>query len=213
MTGILGAGLGLSAGVSPSRLSAGAARRSEWPGLSVDVLLDDRLLALGADIACEKLDTSHGRRTSRAACGTGHQGCSWTRSDARLKVPAAIVSTSTPPERPPCLKRVCVENAGKSRLPTGPPLLRDQRASGCVLGLPRTARPSRRGWLRSAGSAGSQPGLAASSRHRRVPRSSRCSIETTRPQTPAHAEVSGAHQRPAQSQSREATEPIGTNIH
>ena len=34
--------LDFSAGVSPSRLSPGVARRSKWSGLSVDVLLDDR---------------------------------------------------------------------------------------------------------------------------------------------------------------------------
>jgi hypothetical protein len=37
----LGASLGRWSGVSPSRLSPGAARRSEWSGLAVDVLLDD----------------------------------------------------------------------------------------------------------------------------------------------------------------------------
>ena len=42
MTGFLGASLGLQCGVSPSRVSPGEARRSEWSGLSVDVLLDDR---------------------------------------------------------------------------------------------------------------------------------------------------------------------------
>jgi hypothetical protein len=42
MTEILGASLGLQSGVSPSRVSAGLARRFRWSGLSVDVLLDDR---------------------------------------------------------------------------------------------------------------------------------------------------------------------------
>ena len=42
MTKFLGASLGLQSGVSPSRVSAGGARRSEWSGLAVDVLLDDR---------------------------------------------------------------------------------------------------------------------------------------------------------------------------
>ena len=43
MTGtFLGASLGLQSGVSPSRLSSDAARRSQWPCLAVDVLLDDR---------------------------------------------------------------------------------------------------------------------------------------------------------------------------
>ena len=41
LTEFLGASLGLQSGVSPSRVSAGVARRSEWSGLSVDVLLDD----------------------------------------------------------------------------------------------------------------------------------------------------------------------------
>lgn len=41
MTEILGASLGLQSGVSPSGVSAGVARRSEWSGLSMDVLLDD----------------------------------------------------------------------------------------------------------------------------------------------------------------------------
>jgi hypothetical protein len=43
MTGtFLGASLGPWFGVCPSRLSAGAARRSEWSGLAVDVLVDVR---------------------------------------------------------------------------------------------------------------------------------------------------------------------------
>ena len=42
MTEFLGASLGLQCGVSPSRVSSGVARRLEWSGLSVDVLLDDR---------------------------------------------------------------------------------------------------------------------------------------------------------------------------
>ena len=41
MTEFLGASLGLQSGVRPSRVSAGGARRSEWSGLLVDVLLDD----------------------------------------------------------------------------------------------------------------------------------------------------------------------------
>jgi hypothetical protein len=49
MTEILGASLGLQSGVSPSRVSAGVARRSEWSSLSVDVLLDDRQGAAAGD--------------------------------------------------------------------------------------------------------------------------------------------------------------------
>jgi phosphoribosylcarboxyaminoimidazole (NCAIR) mutase len=46
-----------------------------------------------------------------------------------------------------------------------------------------------------------------------VPRFSRSIIEPARPQTPANAEISGAHQRPAQNKGREATESVGTNFH
>ena len=48
-----------------------------------------------------------------------------------------------------------------------------------------------------------------------MPRPSRNSIiESARPQTSVTvAEVSGAHQRPASSQGREATEPVGANFH
>ena len=42
VTEFLGASLAIYGGVSPSRLSPGVARRSKGPGLSVDVLLDDR---------------------------------------------------------------------------------------------------------------------------------------------------------------------------
>src|SRR6185369_5806886 len=41
MTDSLGARLAIHGGLSPSRPSADAARRSDWPSLSVDVLLDD----------------------------------------------------------------------------------------------------------------------------------------------------------------------------
>ena len=44
----LGAGLGLRSGVGPSHQAPGAARRSERPCLSVDVLLDDRQRASSA---------------------------------------------------------------------------------------------------------------------------------------------------------------------
>jgi hypothetical protein len=99
----------------------------------------------------------------------------------------------------------------KAALPTGSPLrVRHQRASRSVLRLPRAARPNRRGWSRPAGPGGSQSWLAPPSRRRRAPRFSRCIIEPARPQTPAHAEVSGAHQRP---QGREATESVGANFH
>ena len=39
------------------------------------------------------------------------------------------------------------------------------------------------------------------------------SSQPARPQASAHAEVSGAHQHPAKSQSRDATEPVGANFH
>jgi hypothetical protein len=42
MTAFLGASLGLQCGVSPYRVSAAAARRSQWSALAVDGLLDDR---------------------------------------------------------------------------------------------------------------------------------------------------------------------------
>ncbi|MDD4867938.1 MAG: hypothetical protein PHQ28_12725, partial [Mycobacterium sp.] len=42
LTDFLGASLAIYGGVSPSGVSAGVARRSEWSGLAVDVLLDDR---------------------------------------------------------------------------------------------------------------------------------------------------------------------------
>lgn len=41
MTDFLGASLAIYGGVSPSRVMPGGARRSEWAGLAVDVLLDD----------------------------------------------------------------------------------------------------------------------------------------------------------------------------
>jgi hypothetical protein len=41
LTGFLAAGFGFEPGVRSSCLSPGAARRSEWSGLAVDVLLDD----------------------------------------------------------------------------------------------------------------------------------------------------------------------------
>src|SRR6202022_1997838 len=99
----------------------------------------------------------------------------------------------------------------KAALPTGPPLrVRHHRTSGPVLRLPRAARTSRPRRYRPAGPAGSQPWPAAPSGHRRAPRPSRNIIETARPQTPAHAEVRGAHQGP---QGSEATEPLGANFH
>jgi len=63
--------------------------------------------------------TPHGRRTFRKVCGTGHPGCSWRRSDARLKASAVIASTSSTPQRPPSPKPVCAETAGKSCSPNG----------------------------------------------------------------------------------------------
>lgn len=42
LTEFLGASLAVYGGVSPSGVSAGVARRSEWSGLAVDVLLDGR---------------------------------------------------------------------------------------------------------------------------------------------------------------------------
>ena len=63
--------------------------------------------------------TSHGRRTSRAACGTGHRGCSCRRSAARLKAPAGNVSTSTTPKPRPCPKPACAGTVRKSRSPNG----------------------------------------------------------------------------------------------
>ncbi len=46
-----------------------------------------------------------------------------------------------------------------------------------------------------------------------MPRFSRIITQPARPQTSANAEVSGAHQSAAQSQGREATEPVDTNFH
>lgn len=42
VTEFLGASLAIYGGVSPSRPLPGAARRSQWSGLAIDVLLDDR---------------------------------------------------------------------------------------------------------------------------------------------------------------------------
>lgn len=66
--GFFGASFGLQSGVSPSRCSAGAARRSEWSGLSVDVLLDDR-----QGCACAG-DREVRGRAEVSACGRGHRG-------------------------------------------------------------------------------------------------------------------------------------------
>jgi len=61
VTGFLAASFGLEPGVRPSCLSPGAARRSEWLGLAVDVLLDD-----GRGCGCAG-DGEIGRRPQVAA--------------------------------------------------------------------------------------------------------------------------------------------------
>jgi len=61
LTGFLAASFGLEPGVRPSCLSPGAARRSEWSGLAVDVLLDD-----GRGCGCAG-DGEIGRRSQVAA--------------------------------------------------------------------------------------------------------------------------------------------------
>jgi hypothetical protein len=77
--------------------------------------LANRLVGHGADVACEKLDTCRGRRTFRAVCATGHPGYWWRCCVARLKAPAASVSTSTTHARRPCRKLVCAGTVRKSR--------------------------------------------------------------------------------------------------
>ena len=69
MTSILGAGPGLQCGVSPSRTSAGVARRSEWWGLAVDVVRDDRQWSASAG------GGEVGRGSEVSACSGAPTGC------------------------------------------------------------------------------------------------------------------------------------------
>ena len=119
--------------------------------------------------------TSRGRRTSRAACGTGHRGCSCRRSAARLKAPAGIVCYEYSPYTTALSQALPVRGPQeKAALPTGPPVrVRHHRASGPVLRLPGAACPHGGGWSRPAGPGGSQHRLAPPSGHRRVPGSGR----------------------------------------
>ena len=80
--------------------------------------LANRLLAHGTDIACEKLDYLAWQKHFPRSCATT-LGWFVRRSAARLTAPAPNASMSTTPRRPPCPKRVCAGNAGKSRSPNG----------------------------------------------------------------------------------------------
>jgi len=125
---------------------------------------------------------SHGRRTSRAVCATGHPGCSWKRSAARLTAPAGTTSTSTPQHHRPVANLPVREPKEKAAL---------QRVHRCECGITEhrdlfSAYLGLHVHSKADGSdrlepGGSQSWLASPSGHRRVPRPSRSIIEPARP--------------------------------
>jgi hypothetical protein len=131
----------------------------------------------------------------------GRQGCA-SAGDGEAGRPCSVANL--PVSEPQ-------ENAA---LATGPPLrVWHQRRPGPVLGSPGTARPLRKlavstGWTWRQPTTVGCPIVRALLGRRGVWSGS--TTQPARPQTSAHAELSGAYQGP---HGREATEPVGANFH